>query len=296
MQWAELASVVRVAARSAAERAQRADPSASDKDREEWIWATATLGELKLLEGRKDDALEHYLQATASADVTFFQFDSMQTQLRMYDGLGLHPDATRAVLEVLEENQRNLPTPAGPFDKVVLSSGHMIDAPGAARLPPSAEDAVRRRLEGVLERWRIGKDDLAICGGARGSDILFAEICYRRGATVRLYLPLPRGEFLGRSVRLPETDWEERFDSLTAACETSYQEERLGPAPPHLNPFARNNLWQIDTARVEAASGNLHVVLVWDGKTGDGPGGTADFAEIAHQLDAMLEVIDPLAV
>ena len=53
MQWAELASVVRVAARSAAERAQRADPSASDKDREEWIWATATLGELKLLEERR---------------------------------------------------------------------------------------------------------------------------------------------------------------------------------------------------------------------------------------------------
>jgi tetratricopeptide (TPR) repeat protein len=296
MQLPELASVVRVAARGAAERVEQAGPTASDRDREDWIWATVTLGELKLLDGRKDDALGLYTRATASDALTFFQVESIQTQLRMYEGLALQPDITRAVLDVLEESKRNLPTPGGPFDKVVVGSGHMIDKPGrrSPRFPPSAEDAVRQRMEAVLERWRVGEGDLAICGGARGSDTLFAEICVRRGATVRLYLPLPRGDFLRESVRLPGTDWEQRFDDLSAVCETSYQDERLGPPPAHLDVFARNNLWQIDTARVEAVPGKLHVVLVWDGNTGDGPGGTADFAEVAHRLDARLEIIHPL--
>jgi hypothetical protein len=38
----------------------------------------------------------------------------------------------------------------------------------------------------------------------------------------------------------------------------------------------------------------LHVLLVWDGKSGDGPGGTADFAAVADQLDANLHIINPL--
>jgi tetratricopeptide (TPR) repeat protein len=294
--FGELASVVRVAAKGAVERVEQAGPTASDQEREEWIWATATLGELELLEGRADETQELYMRATASDDLTFFQVESMQTQLRMYDGLGLRPDAISAVLELLEESQQALPTPGRSFDKVVVSSGHMIDEPGrmSPRFPPSAEDSVRRRMEEMLERWGIGEGDLAICGGARGGDILFAEICRQRGATVRLYLPLPRGEFLRQSVRLPGTDWEQRFDRLTIDCETFYQEERLGPPPAHLDPFARNNLWQIDTARVQAAPGKLHVLLVWDGKSGDGPGGTADFAAVADQLDANLHIINPL--
>jgi len=292
----ELASVVRVAARGAAERIQEAGPAVGDQEREEWIWATVTLGELTLLDGRKQAAVDLYVRATASDALTFFQVDSMQTQLRMYESLALQPDITGAVLDVLEESKRNLPVPAKPFDKVVVSSGHMVDAPGRTppRFPPSAEDSVRRRMAAVLERWRVGDGDLAICGGARGSDTLFAEICVERGATVRLYLPLPRGDFLRESVRLPGTDWEQRFYRLRAICETSYQDERLGPPPGRMDRFTRNNLWQIDTARAEAAPGKLHVVLVWDGNVGDGPGGTADFAEAAHRVDARLEIIDPL--
>lgn len=292
----ELAAVVRVAARGAAQRIEQAGLAASDWDREEWIWATATLGELRLLDGRRRDALGFYTRAAASDALTFFQVDSMQTQLGMYKSLAFQPDITAAVVNVLEASKRNLPPLDRTFDKVVVASGHMIDTPGRTppRFPPSAEDAVRRRMEAVLEDWQVGEGDLAICGGARGSDTLFAEFCVQRGATVRLYLPLPRGDFLRESVRLPETDWEERFHQLAATCETNDQDERLGPLPPRLNPFARNNLWQINTARVEAAPGKLYILLVWDGKAGDGPGGTADFAEAAHRLDARLEIIDPL--
>lgn len=290
----ELKAVVRVAARRAADRG--VDPGATDAERAEWVWAIATLAELRLLEGRQADALELYRRAAASNAITYFQVDSMQTQLRLYDGLGLQPEITGAALDVLEGSKDNFPDPGQRFDKVVVSSGHMVDAPGrpSPRFPAEAEDAVRRRIEAVLDRWAVGQGDLGICGGARGSDILFAESCRRRGATVRLYLPLPRGDFLRESVRLPGTDWEQRFLDLTATCTSSYQHERLGPPPAHLNVFTRNNLWQIDVARVQAAPGKLHVLLVWDRKLGDGEGGASDFAEAARHLDAKLQIIAPL--
>jgi tetratricopeptide (TPR) repeat protein len=293
---AELASVVRVAATRAAERDEAVGAADPDADRAERVWARATLGELKLLEGRRDDAVEQYRRAAVSDAITFFQVESMEAQLRLYEGLGLQPEITGAVLEVLEESKRNLPAPGRTFDKVVVSSGHMVDAPGrpSPRFPPDAEDAVRRRIEAVLQQWEVGAGDLGICGGARGSDILFAEACVRRGATVRLYLPLPRGEFLRRSVRLPGSDWEQRFARLTGSCELYFQHERLGPPPAHLDVFSRNNLWQIDLARVQAGRGKLYVLLVWDGKPGDGPGGAADFERAARDLDAWLEVIPPL--
>jgi tetratricopeptide (TPR) repeat protein len=293
----ELKAVVRVAARRAADRVEDAATADTEAERAERVWAIATLAELKLLEGRRAEALQLYRQAAASQDITYFQVDSMQAQLQLYGGLGLQPEITGAALDVLEQSKDNFPDPGQRFDKVVVSSGHMMDAPGrpTPRFPATAEaeDAVRRRIEAELERWGIGEGDLAICGGARGSDILFAESCLRRGAVVRLYLPLPRGDFLRESVRLPGTDWEQRFHRLSASCTVGYQEERLGPPPAHLNVFTRNNLWQIDLARVQAARGKLHVLLVWDGKPGDGRGGASDFAEAARRLDAWLEVIPP---
>ena len=52
----------------------------------------------------------------------------------------------------------------------------------------------------------------------------------------------------------------------------------------------------LDTARVEAHATRFSVVLVWDGKsTGEGPGGTSDFARRADRANARLKIIDPLA-
>ena len=91
------------------------------------------------------------------------------------------------------------------FHKIVVSSGHMIDLPDRPnpRFPPVKEGVVRARLAQQLESWGIGANDVAICGGARGSDILFAELCLERGAHVRLFIALPEEEFLKESVRLP---------------------------------------------------------------------------------------------
>jgi hypothetical protein len=153
----------------------------------------------------------------------------------------------------------------------------------------------------VLDAWGVGEGDLAICGGARGADVLFAELCLERKAHVQLSIPTSQPEFLASSVRLEDTDWEQRHFALLRECEVIYQPERLGAAPSGTSVFARNNRWIINTALAEAdadpaaaSDQRLYALLVWDEQpTGDGPGGTSDFAATVKRLGGQLQIVNP---
>ncbi|HYE13335.1 MAG TPA: hypothetical protein VD968_02715 [Pyrinomonadaceae bacterium] len=186
------------------------------------------------------------------------------------------------------------------FGKVLVFSGHMTDAPGRARerFPARKEPAVRGRIEAQLDEWGVGAGDLAISSAARGGDLLFAEACRARGAEVWLFIALPDEEFLEESVRGAEGDWERRYRDLLAreGVRTFWQPERLGPAPEGSCVFARTNVWMINVARAEADDPrNLYAILVWDEKpTGDGPGGTSDFAARVRRVGGHLApVVNP---
>jgi len=202
----------------------------------------------------------------------------------------------------MEPREPRFRKPEPRFNKVVIFSGHMIDAPGrkTPRFPPEKEDAVRQRIARQLDEWQIGPGDLAICGGARGGDLLFAELCADRGAEVWLFLALPEKDFLAESVRLPNSNWEPRFFELRARpkVKTFIQNEHLGPPPEGASVFARNNLWILDAARVEAEPDNLYAILVWDEQpTGDGPGGTSDFAAQVKRFGGHLApIINPTTI
>ncbi|MBA2622773.1 MAG: hypothetical protein H0U88_04015 [Chthoniobacterales bacterium] len=186
------------------------------------------------------------------------------------------------------------------FDKVVVCSGHMIDAPDRAnpRFPASKEEPVRSLIALQLDNWDVGGEDLAICGGACGADILFGEECLRRGASLRLFLAQAVGDFVRDSVQHAGSDWLRRFHKL---CEKS--EVNVLPEPPatesgDLSIYARVNLLIIETVRQQAAEGGkLHTLLVWDEKgTGDGPGGTSDFEARVRELGARLAIINPIGI
>lgn len=181
------------------------------------------------------------------------------------------------------------------WKKVVLFSGHMIDRPGRRpeRFPPRKETVVRDAIIEQLEKWSVDKEDLCICGGARGGDILFAEACLNRGARVKLLVPLPQDEFLDESVRLPNSDWEKRFFRLRDKCEIQFQHEALGNAPAGTSIFARNNDWSIETARNEAGPAPLYALLVWDQQKGEGPGGTSDVAEKVKAIATAVKIVNP---
>ena len=179
---------------------------------------------------------------------------------------------------------------------VAICSGHMVDAPGrkVPRFPAAKVALVGQKIADQLEKWKIGQGDLAICGGACGSDILFAEECLRRGARIRLLLAQPVEEFVRDSVQHAGEDWVRRFHALREEAEVAILPGDPGAAPND-DIYAQTNLWIIENAQAESSDPHqIYCLLVWDEKqTGDGPGGTSDFQKKVCQLGAVLEVINP---
>jgi hypothetical protein len=173
----------------------------------------------------------------------------------------------------------------------------MIDAPDrkAPRFPAAKAAVVGAKIADQLEQWKIGEHDLAICSGASGADILFAEESLRRGAHLRLLLAQEMDAFVRDSVQNAGNDWVQRFHTLVERA----QVETLPPSSESdadpLSIYAQTNLWIINTARAEAGeTAKLYALLVWDEKpTGDGPGGSSDFAERVRDLGGVVEIINP---
>jgi hypothetical protein len=188
------------------------------------------------------------------------------------------------------------------FRRVVVCSGHMIDQYDrpVPRFPRHEEAIVGRQIAEQLGAWGIGPGDLAICGGAQGADLLFAECCVALGAQVYLLIALPEEEFLRRSVHLEGADWESRYFEMVKKSNISkfFQEDFFKDFSPELkaidNVFARNNLWMLQTALAAVRTGELFAILVWDEKaTGDGPGGTSDFEQRIRSSHGQVAVINP---
>lgn len=281
----DLATVVRVAAEA------RLD------DENHGVWARSALGELHLVSGRAQEALLEYQQVTADPDLSRSSINSMLQHVLLFQELGYQLEVAEPIIALFEERMAGFPRIGTHFDKIAISSGHMIDAPDreTPRFPVAKEEAVRAGIERQLAQWNFGPGDLAICGGACGADILFAEEFLKLGAQIRLLLSQEVDEFVRDSVRHGGNDWVRRFHALREKAEVASQPERLGKAPPDVSIYARTNLWMINSAHVEAAdSAKIHALLVWDEKpTSDGPGGTSDFHQKVRDLGGLIEIINP---
>jgi len=132
------------------------------------VWCHATRGELALLGGDSAGAEDCYNDAVR-ADPKPFEVDSMLTQLRLYELLGWRPNETRACIAQLEPLHQ--PRAKG-FARVAVCSGHMIDrlTRSTPRFPQQREQFVRERIAETMDAWKLGPNDLALCGGARGAD------------------------------------------------------------------------------------------------------------------------------
>lgn len=177
----------------------------------------------------------------------------------------------------------------------VLISGHLVDAPDrpVARFPQRLVDQVSQAVAAVFDRWRVGPGSVIICGGARGADIIGAEAGLARGARVVVILALPADAFEATSVALPGTEWAERYRRLLAVAEV-----RQPPpsAAQERDVFAHTNQRMVDAAL--ARDPQPKVLLVWDGKTGDGPGGTADLVtRLGYRTDdPHVHIINPTSI
>lgn len=193
---------------------------------------------------------------------------------------------------------RPSPTDSRSFDQVVVAGGHMTDRPGrpSPRFPPSQEPAVTEEVRATLQSWGVRPGTLVITGGAQGSDIIAGEQALQLGAEVWLLLPLPEDNFVAQSVHLEgDQKWDERFADLRRRCPTWIQHEELGPAGTGEDVFERNNEWCLEVAAAQVPAERRKILVVWDGKPGDGPGGAAHLAERGHSTGTPVAVIRPPA-
>ena len=166
--------------------------------------------------------------------------------------------------------------------KAVLFSGHMIDAAGREkpRFPPDKEPVAGRAIASALADLDVGPDDLSICGGACGGDLLFAEAALARGARLELYIPFEEPTFLEKSVDFAGGDWRARFFAAKARGVLFLAPRELGPPQEGEDPYERNNRWMLDSA-LRFGADKVDFVCLWNGEGGDGLGGTR------HMMDAV---------
>jgi hypothetical protein len=172
---------------------------------------------------------------------------------------------------------------------VVVVSGHMVDTPDRPRprFPPEQVPRVAGEVRTALERWNVGPGTTLVTGGARGADIVAAEAALARGARLRLVLARRPEEFVKGSVALPSTDWAERFYALLGLADVEIVDG------PDDDVYARTNDRIIAVAR--GIDDRPRAIIVWNGETGDGPGGTSDFVTRLGDTadDECLVIIDP---
>jgi len=181
--------------------------------------------------------------------------------------------------------------------RVFVFSGHLVDEAGRAttRFPNDEETIARvqRDLDAALTASAAGRGDLALTQGACGGDLVFSTLCVERGLTLRWLQPLAEDRFIADSVARGGAPWLARYAALRAALDLPplAMPAHLGRAVDDaVDPYRRCNHWLLDTARAYGID-KLHLIALWDGKRGEGDGGTADMIEDARCWTRQITVV-----
>jgi hypothetical protein len=178
---------------------------------------------------------------------------------------------------------------------VFLFSGHMIDAPGRKepRFPADREKIAAQEIAKKVDELGAGPKDVGLCGGACGGDLLFAEACLDRRVPLQIRIPFDEPTFLKNSVAFAGGNWRDRYYAVKKNKLTTFfvMPEELGPTPENANPYERNNLWLLYTA-LSMGPEKVRFICLWDGKGGDGPGGTKHMHDSVRKRSGLVYVLD----
>jgi class 3 adenylate cyclase len=265
---------------------------------EDPYWLLATLGEAALLLGDVPGAERWYREAAGIAGPRFGDLVSTRRNARL---ILRHDERDPASIEA-----------CFPIPKVAVFSGHLVDGPERAvpRFPPALEGAVARALAACVARLDIG---FGYASAASGGDILFLEALKNlatgrrddaaireaaggrlRGQERHIVLPYHREQFKTDCVTyLDDQTWAGRYEAVLAdatSVVTASDQRMLGGAVSYEYGF----LLLDGTAAVRALELDTELVCValWDGRPGDGPGGTAAAVEHWSQNGRRVEIVD----
>jgi hypothetical protein len=175
----------------------------------------------------------------------------------------------------------------------VIFTGHMIDLPDrpVPRFPQASEraarDAIRKHLVTTLAM--MTGDRMGFASAARGGDILFHEQARDLGLKTVIVLPFQPEVFEQTSIAgVRASDWVDRFWRL---WEGTPEPDRVDLRLPRSNEaYALCNAKIVGLA---AERGPFHLIALWDGKGGDGPGGTADLVRKAQANGDKPHIVHP---
>jgi hypothetical protein len=170
---------------------------------------------------------------------------------------------------------------------VTLFTGHRVDAPSRPRprFPAWAVPAASTAIASMLVQGR------AVSSAANGGDIMFLEACRARGIMADIFIPMAPLTFIRRSVRTRQpSDWTRRFHAIWTATPT--HRRHILTVPAGANPFAVCNDAMLAFAL--ALPHPHHLMALWDGKIGDGAGGTGDLVAKADAAGFRISLINPL--
>lgn len=269
----------------------------AEADSNQAFWAKATLGDLEVLIGIPNSVTTAYKEAIAKNDTDWFALESCRGQLLLLKNLDFKPDNVEAALATFDRALAKLQKPDDKWQprNVFLFSGHMIDKPGRQppRFPPEKESVAAQKIAGVLQKLEAGPEDLGLTQGACGGDLLFTEACQQRGMKVQWLQPFDEPIFIQKSVVCNSETWRERYLKARDVLATPIRSapESLGPPPKTVDSYERCNRWLLSTA-LSYGIKKVHFICLWDGRSGDGPGGTAHMYEEVNRRTGQVTWID----
>ncbi len=249
------------------------DPTSGD------YWNLATLGESCLI-----------LQDWESADKWYSL--AVKVGNKRYGDLSSTRRNAKIILDYL--NQSEFLSKWFKIPNIAVFSGHLIDLPtrSTPRFPPHLETQVYQTL---LQRLKELNVNFGYSSAACGSDILFLEAILELGGEIHIVLPYPQEQFIQDCVDLiPKSNWKERFlrvmacaTEVSIACNCSYEENSS------IYQYTNRLLHGLGKIRSQQLDTELIPFAVWDGKPGDGFGGTATMVKTWQDWGYKVQIIHP---
>ena len=270
--------------------------------------------------------------------------ESMRRGLEMYRTLGVehfnsairlqeNVDCALAVIRGDEQASRTPPN-------VVLFAGLRMEpqsytVPDTAEdggmktmryLPPQAKDWARDQIKAALQREKAkleakgqpGARLIGLAAGSSGADLLFHDTCHDLDIETRMYLALPKDQYVGQYVSEAGPDWVESFNAVYARLHTAHNDytgdcvEREVESPIHvlaendelprwlqsLDNYSigrRTEVWMLQHALVQRSmhgSGTEVTLIVLWAKNKARSGGLHHLVELAARNGVKVLTID----
>jgi hypothetical protein len=287
----QLAAAVEFSLAAAKRRATR-DHDESDP------WLPISVADCAFLLG-KSNVRQCYRDALSRVEA--YRARVARRQFELFRSLGLMAKSVNAVEPLFDEEAQEKGN--GGACKLLLFTGHRLDAPDRCppRFPAAQESAAREAIRNaVLQELKPGIRTIGIAGGASGGDLLFHEICEELGIERTLCLIVPRDEYVRASVAPSGPNWIERFNRQFESAKTRVYQQSLElplwlQGKPEYTLWQRSDAWILDNA-LALGGPNTTLIALWDGRTGEGPGGTEHMVHSATERGARTLILDTNAV